>query len=103
MDAEPASAEVRTGRYDVRGLADPDATAPKTSVISGHAAELDAADLTIRQINLELRRLLYTEGVTEVTVLNPKARHSVAVGLLLRCRIRIAGSLGYFGLSLIHI
>ena len=101
MDAEPASAEVRTGRYDVRGLADPDATAPKTSVISGHTAELDAADLTIRQINLELRRLLYTEGVTEVTVLNPKARHSVAVGLLLRCRIRIAGSLGYFGCGLI--
>jgi methylamine---glutamate N-methyltransferase subunit B len=101
MDAEPASAGVRTGRYDVRGLADPDATAPKTSVISGHTAELDAADLTIRQINLELRRLLYTEGVNEVTVLNPKARHSVAVGLLLRCRIRIAGSLGYFGCGLI--
>jgi methylamine---glutamate N-methyltransferase subunit B len=99
--AEPASAGVRTGRYDVRGLADPDATAPKTSVISGSTAELDAADLTTRQINLELRRLLYTEGVTEVTVLNPKARHSVAVGLLVRARIRIAGSLGYFGCGLI--
>ena len=101
MDAEPTTPEVRTGRYDVRGLADPDATAPKTSVISGHTAELDAADLTIRQINLELRRLMYTEGVTEVTVLNPKARHSIAVGLLLRCRIRIQGSLGYFGCGLI--
>ena len=101
MDAEPVTAGPRTGRYDVRGLADPDATAPKTSVITGPAAALDAADLTTRQINLELRRLLFTEGVTEVTVPNPKARHSIAVGLLLRCRIRIEGSLGYFACGLI--
>jgi glutamate synthase domain-containing protein 3 len=88
-------------RYDVRGLAEPDATAPKTAVVSGDSAELDGADLSTRQINLELRRLLFIEGVTDVTVRNPRARHSIAVGLLLRCRIRIEGSLGYFACGLI--
>lgn len=96
----PAGVAAPTGRYDIRGLAEPDATAPKTAVVTGQTAELDAADLTTRQINLELRRL-FTEGVTEVTLLNPKARHSIAVGLLLRCRIRIEGSLGYFACGLI--
>jgi glutamate synthase domain-containing protein 3 len=86
---------------DQRGLAEPDATAPRTATITGGTAELDAAELTTRLINLELRRLLYTEGITEVTVRNPGARHSIAVGLLTRCRIRIDGSLGYFGCGLI--
>lgn len=93
--------EPQTGRYDIRGLAEPDATAPKTAVISGDSAELDAAELSTRQINLELRRLVYTEGIAEVTVHNPRARHSIAVGLLARCRIRIDGSLGYFGCGLV--
>jgi glutamate synthase domain-containing protein 3 len=95
--AEPT----KPGRYDVRGLAEPDVEAPKTAVVDGSSAELDAADLSTRQINLELRRLLITEGVTEVTILNSQARHSIAVGLLIRCRIRIEGSLGYFGCGLI--
>lgn len=90
-----------TARVDQRGLAEPDTTAPLTAVISGSSAELDAAELTTRQINLELRRLLYTEGIGEVVVCNPGARHSIAVGLLTRCRIRIEGSLGYFGCGLI--
>jgi methylamine---glutamate N-methyltransferase subunit B len=98
---QPAAAGGRPVRYDVRGLAEPDVTAPKTSVITGPTAMLDAAGLTTRQINLELRWLLFTEGVAEVTVSNPKARHSIAVGLLLRGRIRIEGSLGYFGCGLI--
>src|SRR5262249_46302498 len=54
-----------------------------------------------RQINLELRRLVYDEGVGEVTILNPGAKHSIAVGILTRCRITIDGSLGYFGCGLI--
>ncbi|MDT7627534.1 MAG: methylamine---glutamate N-methyltransferase subunit [Pseudonocardiales bacterium] len=86
---------------DHRGLAEPDATAPKTAVVTGTSAEFDAAELTPRQINLELRRLLYTEGITEVTVRNPGAKHSIAVGLLTRCRLTIDGSLGYFGVGLI--
>lgn len=89
-----------TVRYDARGLVEPDAEAPKTSQIDGDSAAFDAADLSPRQINLELRRLVYDEGITHVTVRNPGAKHSIAVGLLTRCRITIDGSLGYFGATL---
>ncbi|WP_207894757.1 glutamate synthase [Tamaricihabitans halophyticus] len=95
------SAAPQGGRYDIRGLAEPDATAPKNAVVSGSTAEFDAAELSTRQVNLELRRLVYGEGVTEVTVHNPGAKHSLSVGLLARCRVRIDGSLGYFGCGLI--
>ena len=62
------------------------------------ARGFDARELTTRQINLELRWLLYEQGVTEVTVPNPGARHSLGVGILTRCRITFEGSLGYFAL-----
>lgn len=91
----------RSARQDIRGLAEPDVTDPKTAVVTGDTAELDAAELSTRQINLELRRLVYREGVTKVTVRNPRAKHSLAVGLLARCQIEIDGSLGYFGCGLI--
>jgi methylamine---glutamate N-methyltransferase subunit B len=87
--------------YDARGLAEPDAAVPKISEIDGERAEFDAKELTTRQINLELRWLLYEQGVTDVTVLNPGAKHSLGVGILTRCRITFDGSLGYFGLGLI--
>jgi glutamate synthase domain-containing protein 3 len=89
------------GRYDVRGLAEPDAIAPKVARIEGTAAEFDCRGLSTRQINLELRRLVYEEGIREVTVRNPGARHSLGVGLLARCRVTFDGSLGYFGCGLI--
>ncbi|GAA5125914.1 GXGXG motif-containing protein [Haloechinothrix salitolerans] len=98
---EQSTVATKPGRYDIRGLAEPDAVAPRTAVVSGDKAELDAADLSTRQINLELRRLLNEEGVSDITVRNPRARHSIAVGLLERCRIKIDGSLGYFGCGLI--
>ncbi|MBA3252032.1 MAG: GXGXG motif-containing protein [Geodermatophilaceae bacterium] len=99
---ETTSPPAATGRrVDHRGLAEPDAQAPKIATITGQSAEFDAAGLTPRLINLELRRLLYVEGVTEVTIHNPGAQHSIAVGLLIRCRIRIEGSLGYFGCGLV--
>jgi glutamate synthase domain-containing protein 3 len=91
--------------YDARGLAEPDAQAPGTAKIEGEGpqrqAVFDAADLSTRQINLELRRLVYAEGITDVTIQNPGAKHSIAVGILTRCRITIEGSLGYFGCGLI--
>jgi glutamate synthase domain-containing protein 3 len=96
-------AAVGEGRitYDARGLAEPHAEAPRTATIDGTQAEFDARDLSTRQINLELRRLLYEEGVTDVTVRNPGAKHSLGVGILTRCRIRFDGSLGYFGCGLV--
>ena len=87
--------------YDARGLVEPVADVPKISEIDGEKATFDAADLTTRQINLELRWLIYEQGARDVTVLNPGAKHSIGVGILQRCRIRYEGSLGYFGLGLI--
>jgi methylamine---glutamate N-methyltransferase subunit B len=90
-----------TVTYDARGLAEPHAEAPRTARIEDGRATFDAKDLSTRQINLELRRLLYEEGVTDVTVLNPGAKHSLGVGILTRCRITFDGSLGYFGCGLV--
>lgn len=87
--------------YDARGLVEPFAEVPKISEIDGDTASFDAADLTTRQINLELRWLIYEQGARDVTVRNPGAKHSIGVGILQRCKIRYEGSLGYFGLGLI--
>ena len=87
--------------YDARGLAEPHADAPRTATIEDGKATFDAHDLTTRQINLELRRLLYEEGVNDVTILNPGAKHSLGVGILTRCKITFDGSLGYSGCGLI--
>ena len=87
--------------YDARGLVEPDDTVPNVSEIDGDTAEFDAARLTTRQINLELRELIYERGIRNVTVRNPGAKHSLGVGILSRCRITFDGSLGYFGLGLI--
>jgi len=93
-----------TGRritYDARGLAEPDADVPHVSEIQNGKAVFDAGPLSIRQINLELRDLIYEQGIRDVTVQNPGAKHSLGVGILQRCRITFEGSLGYFGVGLI--
>jgi len=87
--------------YDARGLSEPDAAIPKIAEIDGTTATFDAHNLTTRQINLELRWLLNEQGVTDVTVQNPGAKHSLGVGILTRCKITFDGSLGYFGCGLI--
>ncbi len=87
--------------FDARGLVELNARVPKISQIAGDSATLDAKELTTRQINLELRWLLYEQGIHEVTVLNPAARHSLGAGLLTRCKINFEGSLGYFALGMI--
>jgi len=100
MEQVAASGGRRT-TYDARGLAEPVAEVPHVSEIDGSTAVFDAAKLTTRQINLELRNLIYEQGITDVTVKNPGAKHSIGVGILQRCRIRFEGSLGYFGVGLI--
>jgi methylamine---glutamate N-methyltransferase subunit B len=87
--------------YDARGLVEVDGSAPGVAEIEDGRARFDARDLTTRKINAELRRLIYREGVRDVTVLNPGALHSLGVGILQRCSITFDGSLGYFGLGLI--
>jgi glutamate synthase domain-containing protein 3 len=87
--------------YDARGLAEPHAEAPNVAVVEDGVATFDARDLTTRTINLEIRRLLYEEGVEEVVIENPQGRHSLGVGILRRCRITFGGSLGYFACGII--
>ncbi|HXF98078.1 MAG TPA: hypothetical protein VNJ46_05645 [Gaiellaceae bacterium] len=96
-----ATVEARPLRYDARGLMEPDAAVPRISEIDGEKAVFDAKNLSTRQINLELRWLLYEQGVKDVTVLNPSAKHSLGVCILTRCRITFEGSLGYFACGLI--
>jgi len=91
----------KTISYDARGLSEPFAEAPRVAEVDGDAATFDAKNLSTRQINLELRRLVYEEGLTEVTVENPGAKHSLGVGILTRCKIHFKGSLGYFGCGII--
>jgi glutamate synthase domain-containing protein 3 len=88
-------------QFDPRGLVELNARVPRVSEIDGETASFDARNLTTRQINLELRWLLYEEGVKQVTIANPGARHSLGAGLLTRCRLRFEGSLGYFALGMI--
>jgi glutamate synthase domain-containing protein 3 len=87
--------------YDARGLVEPDDTLANVAEIDGDKAVFDAKDLSTRKINLELRNLVYERGITDVTVQNPGAKHSLGVAILTRCRIRFEGSLGYFGCGLI--
>ena len=100
-DGVDSASRRRMITYDARGLVEPDDTVPRIAEIDGDRAVFDAKSLTTRQINLELRWLLYEEGVKDVTVLNPGAKHSLGVGILTRCRITFDGSLGYFGCGLI--
>ena len=87
--------------YDARGLVELDGSIPKIAEIDGDRAVVEARELSTRKINSELRWLLYEKGIKDVTVLNPSARHSLGVGILMRCRVTFEGSLGYFGCGLI--
>ncbi len=88
-------------KYDARGLVEPDAELPTNIERDGSAARFDAGALTIRQINMALRHLIYHEGVDDVTIVNPASKHSLAVGILARCQIHFEGSPGWFACGLI--
>ena len=63
-------------------------------------AAFDAAKMDARAINRKIRELM-ADGVGTIRMKNPGAKHSVAVGILSRLRLTVAGSLGYFGCGLI--
>ncbi len=63
-----------------------------------HAA-FDAEKMTISEINRKIRELMGA-GHGHITIKNPGAKHSLAVGILNRLRLDIEGSLGYFGCGL---
>ena len=61
--------------------------------------EIDAVDLTARELNTQIRDLM-KDGVGSITIKNPGAKHSLGVGLLNRLNLTFEGSLGYFGCGL---
>lgn len=63
------------------------------------SAEFDAADMEISAINLKIRELMKS-GHGTITVKNPRAKHSLGVGILNRLNLNFEGSLGYFGCGL---
>ncbi|MEE9301583.1 MAG: GXGXG motif-containing protein [Alphaproteobacteria bacterium] len=63
-------------------------------------AELDAADMESKAVNLKIRELM-AEGYGHIVIRNPLAKHSLGVGILNRLRLVFEGSLGYFGVGLI--
>ena len=59
---------------------------------------LDASELTTRELNKEIKALA-EEGVDEIVITNPAARHNLAVGIRRPCNIKIEGSVGYYAAS----
>jgi methylamine---glutamate N-methyltransferase subunit B len=88
-------------KYDARGLVELDGTVPDVAQVDGDKAVFDAEGMTTRKVNLQLRTLVYEQGVREVTIKNPGGLHSLGTGILTRCRIRFEGSLGYFACGMI--
>jgi glutamate synthase domain-containing protein 3 len=56
---------------------------------------VDCERRTTREINREIRRLIEA-GAAEITLLNPRARHNLAVAILRPVRIVVEGSAGYY-------
>ena len=63
-------------------------------------AEIDAGEMTAREINLKIRQLM-AAGHGTIVITNPLAKHSLGVGILNRLQLYFEGSLGYFGIGLI--
>lgn len=60
--------------------------------------DLDASQMTTREINLRIKELV--DQGEEIRITNPQARHNLAVGVLKQCKITFEGSVGYFCSSL---
>ena len=82
MEPVAANGDAQTEEvlFDPRGLVELDETVPNVAEIDGDSAQFDAKDLTTRKINAELRRLVYEEGIKDVTILNPSAGTPSASG-----------------------
>lgn len=63
-------------------------------------AEFDAQEMESGEINTKIRDLM-KGGYGSITIRNPGAKHSVAVGILNRLNLVLDGSLGYFGCGLL--
>lgn len=64
------------------------------------STEFDGDGMKARDINVRIRELMQA-GYGTITVRNPRAQHSLGVGILNRLNLTFDGSLGYFGCGLI--
>ena len=55
---------------------------------------IDCSKLSTREINVKIKKLVEQEK--EILILNPQARHNLAIGILKSCKITFNGSVGYF-------
>ena len=58
------------------------------------AEKIDLTELTTRNLNAKIKSA--AEKSVDITILNPQARHNLAVGILKPCRITFEGSVGYY-------
>lgn len=63
--------------------------------VLAEASVLDARDLTTRQINQAIKRLI-EQGVREVEIRDPDARHCLAVAIKADVRLHFRGSVGWY-------
>ena len=62
--------------------------------------EIDAADITVTEVNNQIRALM-KDGYGTVVIQNPRGMHGLGVGILSRLNLIIEGSTGYFCTGLI--
>ena len=60
---------------------------------------IDASKLSIRELNTKIKTIA-SEGLP-IQIMNPEARHNIAVGILDQCDIKIEGSVGYYTATLL--
>jgi glutamate synthase domain-containing protein 3 len=60
---------------------------------------LDASNFTTRELNRRVREAIRDDKDQHITIINPSARHNLAVAIHNRSRIIIKGSVGYFAAS----
>lgn len=58
-------------------------------------AEITCDDKSVREINAEIKRLI-ADGMTEIVVKNPAARHNLGVAILQPVHLTFEGSVGYY-------
>lgn len=63
------------------------------------AIQIDAHGLPFRDVNRQIKQAL-ADGIRDITVLNPGAKHNLGVGILQPCRLTFEGSCGYFAVGL---
>jgi glutamate synthase domain-containing protein 3 len=69
---------------------------PKTlPALVSQGYSIDARKLTTRQLNSSIKSAV-SKRRKSITILNPDARHNLAVGIVSPCNLSFAGSVGYY-------